>query len=191
MGALIGPAQSQRLTRKPWSSIMEFAQELQTLFESDAPYVGPTINIQQQGDQTVINIIPGNTPAGGSPIAVGPPPGPTDTNPPLAGGGNGDPETTTIDVEVSGLPAAFPLTAWGIIQSKSSNNIYNVAIYLENPATATPLGTMQVTQRQIDFDDEIPAGTETPVVLWTQLNSNGTLRIVSASMQVPVFLERA
>ena len=193
MGALVSPAQAQRLTRKKWNTITEAMQELQTIFESTDPYVGPTINIQQQGDQTVLNIIPGGTPGNPStapPITTGPIPGPTTQNPAVGGGGGlpGTPGDTTIVPPSPSLPVGFPLTGWGIITGKVTDNIYNVNIYLGNPSSAPLIGNMQVEQRQIDPDDTIPVGTEVILMLTTS-TVNSQIVITAGTMQVPVFLE--
>lgn len=194
MGALVDAEQAERLRRNKWtgpSGANRLAEEIYAIWTSKAPYQGDPINIIQQGDTPVINI----TIDGGNPITQGPPitgpiPVGEEPDPVIGGGGGSDPADTIINIDVAGLPAAFPIPGWAIVLSQTSGDTYNCSIYIDNPATSLPLGTMDVQQRQIDPLDTIPVGTETPCVLWTRLNTNGTLRVVSATMQVPVFLER-
>lgn len=191
MSALLSVQQIERLRRKTWQSASELAEEIYAMLTSDDPYRGPTINIEQQGDGPVINIIPSDS--GGDPITSGPPINPGDpTNPdttPVTGGGGlpGEPGDTTI-IENPALPANFPLCGWGIVQSKVSGNVYLVDIYLGNPTSAPLIGSLNVVQRQIDTTDEIPAGTETMVMLTTSIVNNQIV-ITAGTMQVPVFLE--
>ena len=193
MGALIDAEQAERLRREGWNGpkgTKRLSEELHLLFTSDAPYNGDTINLTQNGGP-VINII---TDGSGPPITQGPPVRPGQpANPvttPISGGGV--PPADDVDQGDAGtFPAAIPLAGWGIIQGKVSSNTYSVNVYIQNPASAAPLATMNIEQRQIDSSEEIPAGTEVPVTLWTVLTGGGTgLRVVSGTMQVPVFLER-
>lgn len=192
MGALIDPEQAERLRRTNWGhpATNLAMQELYAMFTSDAPYNGPVININQTGGP-VINIIGDGT---DPPITTGPPilPGnPTNPSTTPVTGGTSNPSAEIDESPPIGLPAAFPLLGWGIVQSKVSGNVYVVDVYLNNPASSVALGTMNVVQRQIDPTDTIPAGTEIPVMLFTVLNPGGlSMKIVSACMQVPVFLER-
>lgn len=192
MGALIDAEQAERLRREGWNGpkgAKRLSEEFHAILTSEQPYSGDTINIIQNGGPVINIITDGSGPAitQGPPVIPGQPPNPNTT--PVTGNGvppaddveQGDPET---------FPAAIPLAGWGIIQSKVGDNVYSVDVYIQNPATASPLATMDIEQRQIDIDEVIPAGTEIPVTLWTVLTTAGVLRVVSGTMQVPVFLDR-
>jgi hypothetical protein len=194
MSSILSVEQIERVRRKQWQSASELAEELYAMFMSPDPYRGPPLNLEQPGGGPIINIINNNT---GPPITTGPPVLPGDpvdpvTNPPATGGGGFPPAAEVeVDETPSTFPVAIPLAGWGIVQSKVGDNVYLVDVYIGNPATSAKLATMNITQRQIDIDDTIPAGTETPVTLFTVLTGGGTgLKVVSGCMQVPVFLER-
>lgn len=194
MGALVDAEQAERLRRGKWTGdkgANRLAQEIYAIWTSKAPYQGDPINIIQQGDTPVINI----TIDGGNPITQGPPiTGPIPANDPpapIGGGGGlpGTPEDTTIVPPSPSLPTGFPIVGWGIVTGKVSGNVYTCQIYLGNPSNSPLLGSMQVTQRQIDSQEEIPVGTETMLLLTTSTVSSQIV-ITGGTMQVPVFLER-
>lgn len=194
MSSILSVEQIERLRRKSWNSANELAEEIYSALMSPDPYRGPPLNLEQSGDGPIINIInEGDGPVitTGPPVVPGDPYSPDD-NPPATGGGGALPIDDVDQGAPGDLPAAIPLAGWGIVQSKVSGNVYLVDVYIGNPVSSAPLATMNITQRQIDPADEIPAGTEIPVTLFTVLTGGGTgLRVVSGCMQVPVFLERA
>ncbi len=91
------------------------------------------------------------------------------------------------------LPTAFPIAAWGIVQSQvgTVGNIYLVDVYLANPASSPAIGRFQAVQRQIDAETSIPPGTETPVTCFAETTNGGAnLVITSVVMQIPIYLGR-
>lgn len=89
------------------------------------------------------------------------------------------------------LPTAFPIAAFAVVTAFLTFETYSCDIYLVNPtvAGALPITNMTVTQFDIDSLEVIPNGAGIPCLLHVESRLSGTkLEIVSASMQMPVYL---
>lgn len=198
--ALFGNA-VMRLVRTKWKSAQALALEIYALLNGDIPITqdapvvirpdpgstdpGLTIQMPAGSDADPIRIVRGDTTVvlggeGGSGGGGG-----TDfVNIDFPGQDPNDQEAATPD------PADNPITLWGIVSSKVGGNVYAVRCWAKDPAGAPPIGVLNVTQGLIDTDEEIPEGTPCVVVAFPGTLPGTTRKtILSARMQVPVFLE--
>lgn len=198
-----------RLSKDKWPTAQRLAEELLACFASEDELTvdNPVTFIQQSGQPPVRVVAKDpdpNSPAiqvfrpdpatgdsgfNGGDITTG---GTTITNGP-GGAGGGGPDLQGItwpdnpDPNNVPKPAETPIVLWGRVASGSGDG-YLVNVWGKPPSSTGPMGTLFVNVGQIDPSETIPAGTAVLVVAFPAVAADGSIAILEAWMQPPVWL---